>query len=209
MGKYYVVWKGRKEGIFTTWDECKQNVLGFQGAKYKSFATKEEAETAYKSGWKSSPTPKKRTERKDQQTLNVVNETSYIEESICVDAACSGNPGAMEYKGVDTKTGKVLFHYGPILGTNNIGEFLAIVHGLGLLKKEGKDIPIYSDSVTAMKWVRIKKANTSLKRDKKTEQVWNLIERAEKWLKENEYPNPILKWETDKWGEVKADFGRK
>ncbi|MBM7655245.1 ribonuclease H [Neobacillus cucumis] len=144
-----------------------------------------------------------------QQSFNLFENTTYIEESICVDAACSGNPGVMEYKGVYTNTGEVLFHFGPILGKNNIGEFLAIVHGLGFLIKHGKNFPIYSDSLTAIKWVKVKRANTSLHRNKETKRVWELIERAEKWLLENDYNTKIIKWETDRWGEVKADFGRK
>ena len=44
-----------------------------------------------------------------------------------VDAACSGNPGPMEYRGIDLATGAEIFHFGPVHGTNNIGEFLAIV----------------------------------------------------------------------------------
>jgi ribonuclease HI len=209
--KYYVVWKGNKEGIYTTWDECKKQVLGVPGSKFKSFSTLEEAKEAYKKGDDYTPTIKttKDTKEKDQQTFNLFENTSYIEESICVDAACSGNPGAMEYKGVYTKTGRVLFHYGPIHGTNNIGEFLAIVHGLSMLKKYEKNFPIYSDSLTAIKWVRLKKANSSLPRNKNTERVWNLIDRAENWLNQNKYDTKILKWETNRWGEVKADFGRK
>ena len=209
--KFYVVWKGNKEGIYTTWDECKQQVLGVPGAKYKSFSSLEEAEQAYSNGWKSNSSEKNRRENtyKTQGTLDLFTDTSYLEESICVDAACSGNPGAMEYKGVYTKNGKVLFHFGPTLGTNNIGEFLAIVHGLSFVKKYNKDLPIYSDSLTAIKWVRVKRANTSLPRNRDTERVWKLIERAENWLKENDYKNKVLKWETNRWGEVKADFGRK
>ncbi|WP_338469755.1 ribonuclease H family protein [Niallia sp. XMNu-256] len=207
--KYYVVWRGNKEGIYGTWEECKQQVQGVPGAKYKAFPTLEEAELAFKNGWESRPKRSQKPKGNAQQTSKLIGPSSYIEESISVDAACSGNPGAMEYKGVYTKTGQVLFHFGPILGTNNIGEFLAIVHGLGFLKQREMDVPIYSDSLTALKWVRNKKANTSLKRNKDTEQVWILIERAEKWLKDNDYKNQLLKWETEKWGEVKADFGRK
>ena len=59
-----------------------------------------------------------------------------IKESIAVDAACSGNPGNMEYRGVYTKTKEQIFHQGPFpQGTNNIGEFLALVHGLAFFKK--------------------------------------------------------------------------
>ncbi|WAA13117.1 ribonuclease H family protein [Fervidibacillus halotolerans] len=207
--KYYVVWVGKKTGIFSSWDECKQHVLGVSEAKYKSFSSLEEAKQAYHNGWEKYYGVSKENKRSQQIAVPENKEKTYIEESICVDAACSGNPGQMEYKGVYTKTGKVLFHYGPILGTNNIGEFLAIVHALSFLKKYRKDNPIYSDSVTAMKWVRAKKANTTLIRNKDTERVWKLIERAELWLQTNDYNNPILKWETDIWGEIKADFGRK
>ena len=133
--KHYVVLKGKKTGVFSTWDECKQYVLGFPGAKYKSFSTISEAEHAYQNGWERKSIQQDKSNIKAQQTLDIFDDYSYIEESICVDAACSGNPGAMEYQGVYTKTGKVLFHYGPILGTNNVGEFLAIVHGLGFLKE--------------------------------------------------------------------------
>ena len=105
--------------------------------------------------------------------------------------------------------GQEIFHFGPIYGTNNIGEFLAIVHGLALLKQKNLNMPIYSDSRNALSWVKQKKCKTKLERTEKTEALFQLIERAEKWLKENTYTTPLLKWETDVWGEVPADFGRK
>ena len=39
--------------------------------------------------------------------------------------------------------------------------------------------------------------------------TWKCEERATKWLKENNYSATIKKWETKKWGEIPADFGRK
>ena len=128
---------------------------------------------------------------------------------VAVDAACSGNPGPMEYRGVYLRTGQVIFHFGPVYGTNNIGEFLAIVHALALMKQKGVNMPIYSDSRNAILWVRQKKCKTRLERTPRTEELYLLIERAEKWLKENPYTIPVLKWETRQWGEVPADFGRK
>ena len=130
-------------------------------------------------------------------------------ECIAVDAACSGNPGMMEYRGVYLRTGEQIFHFGPMYGTNNIGEFLAIVHGLALLKQKGLDMPIYSDSRNAQLWVKQKKCKTNLMRNAKTEELFKYIERAENWLKNNSYSTPILKWQTDQWGEIPADFGRK
>ena len=93
--------------------------------------------------------------------------------------------------------------------TNNIGEFLALVHGLAFLKQHNSSIPIYSDSVNAIKWVEKKQCKTKLVKTKNNEEVFELIARAEKWLQENTYITPILKWETDVWGEIPADFGRK
>ncbi|HLQ72157.1 MAG TPA: ribonuclease H family protein [Bacillota bacterium] len=201
--KFYVVWKGRKPGIYTSWDACKEQVHGFQGAEYKAFPTKEEAETAFSNrGPMTRPTSGKKIAGSSKD---------YEKDSISVDAACSGNPGDMEYQGVWTGTGEPIFHHGPVeFGTNNIGEFLAVVHALALLDQQGKyDIPIYSDSMTALAWVRNKQANTSIERSEKTEEIWNLIHRAEQWLRSHEVRNPLLKWETKQWGESKADFGRK
>jgi ribonuclease HI len=205
--KYYVVWAGRKTGVFHTWAECERQTKGFQGASFKSFPSMEEAQQAFTNGKSTISTFSKDKVKKAQDTS--AKTPVFNPDSLSVDAACSGNPGMMEYQGVHTKTGEVLFHFGPTLGTNNIGEFLAIVHALAMLKKQGLDTTIYTDSVTALSWVRNKKANTSLVRNSETATVWNLINRAEKWLKENTYPNPIIKWDTKKYGEIKADFGRK
>ncbi|MFZ2464463.1 MAG: ribonuclease H family protein [Caldibacillus thermoamylovorans] len=209
--KYYVVWKGTNTGIFTSWDDCKQNVQGVPGAKYKSFPSLKEAEIAFQSGWQAYYGENTKSDKKAKARIqtNIQQNHDYIEDSIAVDAACSGNPGPMEYKGVCLKTGQTLFHFGPIIGTNNIGEFLAIVHALGFLQKKNLSIPIYSDSQIAIKWVKMKKANTNLPLTKETEQVWNLIKRGEQWLQTHSYANPIIKWETKLWGENKADFGRK
>ena len=133
-----------------------------------------------------------------------------LRESICVDAACSGNPGRMEYQGVDTVTGARIFHLGPVeRGTNNIGEFLAIVHALAFMKQRGLKMPVYTDSRTALSWISKKKANTKLAATAKTSKLFDLIKRAEKWLETNPGPYNIRKWDTERWGEIPADFGRK
>ena len=127
-----------------------------------------------------------------------------------VDAACSGNPGRMEYRGVDLRTGEVVFHLGPVFGTNNIGEFLAIVHALALMKKKGICLMIYSDSRNAILWVKKGKCNTKLAHNSKTAPIYDLIGRAEAWLAANGTGEvKITKWETSRWGEIPADFGRK
>ncbi|MCI3927659.1 ribonuclease H family protein [Paenibacillus sp. TRM 82003] len=207
--KYYVVWVGKTPGIYTNWNDCKAQVDGVQGAKYKSYPTKAEAEKAYAQGFaKSFAAAGARKSGGSSKPSGPVGD--YDRNSICVDAASSGNPGIVEYQGVDTTTGERLFHGGPVpRGTNNLGEFVAIVHGLSYLKQQGSDKILYSDSQTAMKWVRDKKVATTLPRDAKTAEMWKLVDRALAWLESNVYATKILKWETEAWGEVKADFGRK
>ena len=219
--KYYVVWNGAEDGIYTSWEACQKAVIGYSGAQYKAFKTEEEAEEAFEMGYdaymenlpkstitsQETPISKEMSPTKEK-TLTLP--AAAINEAIAVDAACSGNPGKMEYRGVYLRTGKEIFHYGPVYGTNNIGEFLAIVHGLALLKQKGlTNMPIYSDSVNAQLWVKKKQCKTTLKRDERTEALYQMIERAEKWLRENKYTNPIIKWPTEEWGEIPADFGRK
>jgi len=205
--KFYVVWVGAKPGIYDTWDACKAQTMAFPGAKYKSFPTMAEAEQAYRKGAPAYKAPSKSPTGTKSKTLA----SGIIQNSISVDAACSGNPGDMEYRGVKTATAEEIFRVGPLKdGTNNIGEFLALVHVLALLKKHNMhQMPIYSDSRTAMGWIQKKKCNTKLVATGRNDQIFDMIARAEKWLHENKVTNPILKWETKHWGEIPADFGRK
>jgi ribonuclease HI len=83
------------------------------------------------------------------------------------------------------------------------------VHGLAFLKKQGVSIPIYSDSITAIAWVRSKKHKSVLLPTEKNKLIFVLLQRAESWLQNNSFNNPIIKWNTKLWGEIPADFGRK
>ncbi|HAT65194.1 MAG TPA: ribonuclease H [Flavobacteriaceae bacterium] len=207
--KFYVVWYGNPAGIFGSWKECQLSIKGVKGAQYMSFETFAEAKKAYNKeyeDYKGKGGKKKKT--LSPEDLKKIGEPNLY--SISVDAASSGNPGKMEYRGVDTQTHKQLFHQGPFTqGTNNIGEFLAIVHGLALLKQKNSDRIIYTDSRIAMGWVKKKKCNTKLKPSAKNKTLFELISRAETWLKNNTYATKIVKWETKAWGEIPADFGRK
>lgn len=201
--KFYVVWEGHNKGVYTSWEACKLQIDGYTNPKYKSFASQREADEALQKGYQHYIQFGNKTTKKNDKT-------PYIVDSFCVDAACSGNPGIMEYRGVETSTGKEVFKQGPFAeGTNNIGEFLAVVHALALFKKMNLTIPIYSDSVTALAWVRNKKAKTTLAPSNKNKELLTLITRAEAWLHNNTYTNPLLKWNTEEWGEIPADFGRK
>lgn len=204
--KYYVIWKGVKPGIYTDWNEAKRMIQGVEGgAKYKTFGSRALAEKAYLEG------PTKYEGKDYKKTRDLTDEElakigKPIPLSLAVDAAASGRTKQCEYQGVITETGTHCFHAGPFeKGTNNIGEFLAIVHGLAYLQQHNLNMPIYSDSRIAMGWVQKGYARTQSD-DPKT---MSLIKRAEKWLKDNSFRVPILKWETKAWGEIPADFGRK
>ena len=204
-----MVWKGLNPGVYDNWDECKMQVEGQEGAKYKAFESREEAVAALDRGHaeyvKSQPFQKTTQTKPTSSSVG-----KPVNHSLAVDAACSGNPGDMEYRGVYAATGQEIFRVGPLKkGTNNIGEFLAIVHGLAFLKQKNSDLPIYSDSRNAILWVQKKKCKTLLEREPINEPVFDLIERAEKWLNANTYSTKIMKWETAVWGEIPADFGRK
>lgn len=207
--KYYTVWKGHHIGVFDTWNDCKAQIKDYQGAQYKSFSTFDAAKKALNGNYKDYiGKNKKFTSALSSEQLKKIGQPNY--NSISVDAASSGNPGIMEYRGVDTKTKKQLFIQGPFeQGTNNIGEFLAIIHGLALLKKNNSNRILYTDSKTAISWVKKKVCNTKLERNDKNKPVFDLIDRAIEWLKNNTYSTVIVKWETKAWGEIPADFDRK
>ena len=203
--KYYVVWQGRQPGIFTSWADCEKQVKGFAAAKFKAFDTLQEAETAYQSkyeAFKGKPASQgKWREASIRPTL----------PSICVDAACNGSPGILEYRGVYTESAEEIFRAGPYPdGTNNIGEFLAIVHVLAWLEKQEEQLPIYSDSRNAISWVYTGKCRTKLQHTPRNAPLFAMIHSAENWLAENKLSeDEVLKWNTELWGENPADFGRK
>jgi ribonuclease HI len=203
--KFYVVWKGRKPGIYTSWAEAEKQVKGAVGAEYKAFGTFKEAETAYRSTYEAY--------KGKSSSLGKWREASVqpILPSVCVDAACSGSPGVLEYRGVFTESSDEIFHFGPFPdGTNNVGEFLAIVHVLSWMTKNNSPLPVYSDSRTAISWVYMGKCKTSLKHTARNAPLFVMIRSAENWLAENELKDDaVLKWDTVLWGEIPADFGRK
>jgi ribonuclease HI len=206
--KFYVVWIGKKPGIYSSWEKCKKQVDGVEGAKYKGFPTEELASSAFQDNFEKYINKDLNVPKKNICSNPLIGEP--IQDSICVDAACKGNPGILEYRGVDTQSGAELFHQGPFPnGTVNIGEFLAVVHALAYLKQRNSDWPVYSDSKTAISWIKKRAIKTNLERTANSEQLFSLVDRALNWLHEHSWENRILKWETEYWGEIPADFGRK
>ena len=206
--KFYTVWIGRMPGIYEDWEACKKQIHGYEGAIYKSFFTLESAQQAYQED-------SAHFIGKDVFMTTLTEEKLEeiglpLKNSICVDGAWNIQTNVIEYQGVDYLTKKIIFHVGPYkIGTNNIAEFLALVHALAYCKNNNLDSVIYSDSRTAISWVKRKKAATKIEISDKTKEMLSIIMRAEDWLKTNDYKNEILKWHTEAWGENPADFGRK
>jgi ribonuclease HI len=208
----YVVWAGRKPGIYTTWDETNAQVKGFAGAQYKGFVTRQEAETAY-----ARPAPYGHNASAPKTAADIQADTAPSAEVIAlvgpclvVDASCVGNPGPMEYRVVLLPENQIIYNSPKYaLGTNNIGEFLAIVQALRHCQQHGLALPIYSDSITGLAWLRKKTCASELSKSPATAALWETISAAEQWLAANPYKNPVHKWNTDEWGEIPADYGRK
>ena len=216
--KFYVVWEGRQPGIYDNWTDALAQVDNWKGAKYKSYTSQREATEAFRSGDGKVARDiasvllfddEMRRKGKNINKDDILN-TEIDRTAIAVDAACSGNPGDMEYRGVDLATGRQIFHVGPLRGgTNNIGEYLAIVHALALMAKKGITRAVYSDSKTALSWIRRRKSNSKLTPNSSNAEVLELLRRADMWVASNRWNNVIRKWDTERWGEIPADFGRK
>ena len=208
--KFYVVWQGREVGIYDSWAACEAQVKGV-AAKYKGFATREEAEAALAANPEDYISRNLTAKRSNSESTQLPSGlTSPVLPALAVDAACSGNPGLMEFRGVIADTGTQVFHRGPYTdGTNNIGEFLAIVLGLAYLKLHNLPWALYSDSKTAISWVRQRQCKTKIEWNARNQDLLLAVRAAEKWLHENTWTTQIYKWDTEHWGEIPADFGRK
>lgn len=209
--KFYVVWEGRAPGVYDSWEECEAQVTGYPGARYKGFGSQTDAVAAFRGDDKSQLDIIRAI---GAHRPDIINYSAFPEirlDAIAVDGACAKNPGPMEYRGVMVATGEEVFHIGPLDGgTNNIGEYIAIIHAASLFKRRGDTTtPIYSDSRTALSWIRRGRSNTTIKPDSHNSRVIELLRRADAWLAANRIANPIIKWDTERWGEIPADFGRK
>lgn len=209
--KFYVVWTGEAPGVYDSWEECKLQINGYPGAQYKSFDSQEDAVAAFRGD----PREQLGILRQIARHRNdIVNYEAFPEihlDGIAVDGACSGNPGLMEYRGVLVGTGEELFHVGPLPdGTNNVAEYLALIHALALLDRKGdKNTVVYSDSRTALSWLKRFGHNSKLEQTPKNPKIHEMLARADRWIQSHPAHNAVIKWDTDKWGEIPADFGRK
>ncbi len=210
--KFYVVWEGRQPGIYEDWGDCREQIEGFPGARYKSYTNQTDATLAFRAGNSNEADLILGIAAHRAQALPEIGDIPEINRSaIAVDGACAGNPGMMEYRGVEVGSGKELFHVGPLPdGTNNVAEYLALIHALAYLYQKGDTTTaIYSDSKTARSWIKNRGCRTRLERTPLNGRIFELLGRANVWIQTHTVQNPILRWDTDNWGEIPADFGRK
>lgn len=209
--KFYVVWEGLAPGIYDSWEECQQQVIGVKGARFKAFNSIEQATEAFRGSYEDQATLLIEIAKRQSAPHPTRIPDSIPAGAIAVDGACSGVPGPIEYRGVDIHSGHEIFHVGPYAGgSNNIAEYLALIHALALLDKRGDHTtPIYSDSRTAQSWVRNRRSKTTIAPSAENAQLMHLLARADAWIATHNPRNPIIKWDTEHWGEIPADFGRK
>lgn len=209
--KFYVVWDGRAPGIYDSWEEARLQIEGFPNARYRAYGSQEEATRAFRGDARQEMALYRQMAARKAEAVNYAA-MNIRGDAIAVDGACSRNPGPMEYRGVSVGTGKEIFRVGPVANaTNNIGEYLAIIHAAALLKQRGDfTTPIYSDSRTALAWIRAGHHGSKIVPNAGNARAFDLLRRADAWLAANgPIRNPLLKWDTENWGEIPADFGRK
>jgi ribonuclease HI len=173
--KFYAVLKGHKVGIFSTWADCQASTKGYSGAAFKSFATKQEAdtylgntaarlgalpETLARTSPKTLPTKSTQVSPATNNPDGLTVLLAYkIPVQIYTDGACDPNPGS-------TGSGLVVYEYGKLTtlkygyhsphGTNNTAELIALREAIKLAHhytEKGQPVEILSDSDYSLKAV--------------------------------------------------------
>lgn len=214
MSQFYGVWIGRNPGVYDNWNDCKSQVDKFAGAKYKKLlsTTYNEALNEFNQNAITAVANSPKTTTINNANKNHSNAGVPEKDVLTVDGASNGKN--CEFRAVWYPSNKEVFASKTYDGgTNNIAEFLGLIFALKYLIKNEMPLKVYTDSVTAMAWVRNGKANTTAHTTgKATEELNNLITKSETFLRENKLllsKAQILKWETKAWGEIPADYGRK
>ena len=197
--KFYVVWAGRETGIFTDWASTQRAVIGFAGARFKSFPTRAEAEEAFRSGaiHPNQTAGKQRTGGKNSERRSL-HTAHRLDVSIYCDGACEPNPGNAGSGIAVYRAGKLaeLWYglYNP-MGTNNTAELNALYHALCMAEAEikaGRTVEVCSDSTYSINCIRSwapgwerkgwKKAGGEIKNLEIIQDCYSIYRRIEKEL---------------------------
>jgi ribonuclease HI len=129
--KFYVVWAGRKTGVFTDWTTTHQYVDKYPGAKFKSFVSREEADQAFRAG-RPATAPSQRPLLPKVTAPSRIHIASVGLQIYC-DGACEPNPG-------NSGSGIAVYRDGALAelwyglynanGTNNTAELNALHHAM-------------------------------------------------------------------------------
>jgi len=154
--KFYVVWQGRKPGIYTDWPTCLQQVDKFTGARYKSFPSLADAQSAFEGGSSSAGTSSKSKNKSNASSVKTYTAKEVLAfdayTKIFTDGGCEPNPG-------EAGSGLALYCeneltqlwyglYNP-MGTNNTAELNALHQALLIAKREinaKRTVAIFCDS---------------------------------------------------------------
>ena len=186
----YAVWQGRRTGIFTKWEEARAQIDGYPSPGFAAFLSRAEAER----------------ELEERRRL-LAPAGPPPEAGIAVDAACAGAVGPLEYRGIDLRTGETVFAEGPVdAGTNNLGEFLAIVRALEMLDRQEVSGPIWSESDVAIAWVGEGRHRSSVKPTDRNRELRRRLCRAELFLVDAPAPADVRRWRSDAWGAIPVEF---
>lgn len=201
LQKYYTVWAGLTTGVFSSWKQCQRQILGFKGARFKSFQTLTEAKAALNRRYQD----RGNNERLPIQTIFQIDDTRPITNSITVNGTCNIATGEVEIQAVHTGSKHLVFWKGPYHdGTGDMAEFIAIVETLKYLKSRKLSMPIYSESSTAIKWITNREATTKLPRRASNRELYDFFDSCLAWLDDYTYYNRILKWNTKEWSRSPA-----
>lgn len=134
-------------------------------------------------------------------------------QGVFVNCKCEDNPGIAKFQLYDLNLKKVLTVSDNFYCSNDLTEFLGLVNSIYYCFHNNHE-HLFSNSETAISWIRKKKYRSNLIRTKETEITWDKINKALKWLKTLEYTDKsgsfrdpstkkivyVHKWLESEWG---------
>jgi len=195
---YYVVWQGHAPGIYQKWPDCRKQIENYPEPRYKKFESLDEANHAYRKGIehyrKRKSGPQKMSRRAPK----------FRRDSLLVHTKVQGE--SMQINATYLKNNQKIFFVDFQRGNPEIGQFLATVKALKLLRKRSPTMPVYVPSLKVLNAINHKFLYDPYLGQRHIHDPWHEKLRecmfaAINWLKRNDYQNPVLHWNSTYWGE--------